>query len=320
MKVIQTEIKSTDYYTILDLDSFGVGDVLVFDIFIKKNNNYIVIIEAGTVLSKSLYTKLEKQEKLYIFKKDKEKLSLTCESLKFYIKHNKDNLEKRISLLCDTNNKLFESYLNDEDDRVDLTCVNLIIKSILYLIKYDKEFLKNSMPYFLPEHTLSNHSLHVTIYALNLGNLLQLNTKELLSLGIAALLYDIGFKKIDNSLIIKNTKLDMAELKEVQKHSKYSVEILKHNNVNDPYILDAIMHHHEQYDGNGYPHKLKEKDITPFASILSICDVFDALTSQRAYRKQYTSFNAIKMMLKDESMAGKFNHKYLQTLLKSISS
>ena len=78
------------------------------------------------------------------------------------------------------------------------------------------------------------------------------------------------------------------------------------------------MHHHEQYDGSGYPEKLKEEDISVYASILSICDVFDALTSERPHRKQYSSFEAIKMMIKDDSMANKFNHKYLQLLLKSL--
>jgi len=61
-----------------------------------------------------------------------------------------------------------------------------------------------------------------------------------------------------------------------------------------------------------------EKDITIFASILSICDVFDALTSHRPYRKHFSSFEALRMMLKDESMANNFNRRYLHLLLKSL--
>lgn len=153
---------------------------------------------------------------------------------------------------------------------------------------------------------------------MKLGNDLDLSNKELIQIGTAALLHDLGIKKIDESLINKSSKLDISELEEVQKHVTYSIAIIEQNNIHDPYILDAVIHHHEQYDGNGYPHKIKQGEIGVFASILAICDVFDALTSSRPHRKQYTSFEAIKMMLKDDSMVKKFNRKYLQLLLRSL--
>ncbi|WP_373003795.1 HD-GYP domain-containing protein [Sulfurimonas sp.] len=318
MKVVQRKIKTVNYYTLMDLESLSVGDSIAFDVFIKKSNDYIIIIEAGTYLSQSLYAKLEKQPSLYIFKKDKEKLSITCESLKYYIKYNKDNLDRRIGFIYKINTQLFNNYLEDKYNKIDLECVNLIVKSILYLIKYDVNFLKNTIPHFINEHNLPNHSLHVAVYAMKLGNDLQLNSKKLLQLGAAALLHDLGIKKINESLINKSTKLEIAELEQVQKHVTYSVDIIKQNNIHDPYILDAVLHHHEQYDGNGYPEKREQGEIGVFASILAISDVFDALTSNRPHRKQYTSFEAIKMMLKDESMVNKFNRKYLQLLLKSL--
>ncbi len=318
MKVVQTQIRLVDYYALLDLDSFAVGDMMAFDIYIKKDNGYVIIIEAGTLLSENLYAKLKKQDNLYIFKDDKDKLSLNCESLKYYIKYNKDNLEKRVKFVYELNSKLFSDYLDNKDNKIDLDCVTSIVKSIIYLIKYDEKFLKNTIPFFIEDNSISNHSLHVTIYAMNLGNQLNLNSKRLLQLGTAALLHDTGLKKIDESLLNKDSQLDITELEEVQKHPQYSIEIIKQNGILDPYIIDAIMHHHERYDGNGYPDQLNEKNISLFASILSISDVFDALTSYRPYREQYSSFDAIKMMIKDASMVNKFNNQYLQTLLKSL--
>lgn len=139
-----------------------------------------------------------------------------------------------------------------------------------------------------------------------------------MQVGKAGLLHDLGLKKIDTSIIKKDAELDTTELKEIQKHSQYSVDIIKQNRIHDQYIINAIMHHHEQYDGNGYPKQLNRDEIGIFASILSICDVFDALTNNRPHRKQHTSFDAIKMMIKDKSMLGKFNHQYLQIFLKSL--
>lgn len=95
----------------MDLDSLNVGDTMAFDVFIKKSNDYIIIIEAGTHLSESLYAKLQKQTSLYVLKKDKYKLSITCESLKYYVKHNKDNLDKRIEFIYKINNELFDNFL-----------------------------------------------------------------------------------------------------------------------------------------------------------------------------------------------------------------
>lgn len=318
MRVVQKKIKTADYYTLLDLDSLAVGDVLPFDIFIKKSSDYIIIIEAGTLLSQKMYEKLEKQDTLYIFKKDKAKLSLTCDSLKDYIKYNKNNPERRFKFVHDLNTELFNDYLENKDNKIDSKCVSLIVESIIYLVQYDEKFIKNTIPLFINENNIANHSLHVAIYAVNLGNMLKLNDSKLLHLGISGLLHDLGLKKINPSLINKNTKLNIAEMEEVHRHSQYSVDIVKQNNIHDPYIIDAIMHHHEQYDGGGYPEKLKEEEISVFASILSICDVFDALTSERPHRKLYSSFEAIKMMIKDDSMINKFNHKYLQLLLKSL--
>jgi len=318
MKVIQTKIRTIDYYRLSNLEAIKIGENTPFDIFIKKDNDYVIIIKAGTFLSESLHKKLQKQTSLYIFKKDKEKLALSCDTLKYYIKHNRENYAKRLEFLYKINNKIFNDFLESRYNKIDLEGVNQIVKSILYLVKYDSNFLKNTILHFINDHNLPNHSLHVAIYAMSLGNDLSLNTKSLLHLGTAGLLHDIGLKKINKELINKKAKLNIAELKDIQKHVSFSVEILRQNNLYNPLILDAVMHHHELYNGEGYPEKLQEGEISVFASILSIGDVFDALTSERPHRKQYSSFEAIKMMLKDVSMVNNFNHRYLHLLLKAI--
>lgn len=318
MKVIKTKLNYMHSYAPCDINTLVVGEVVPFDILIKKENDYIIIIEAGTLLSQSLYAKLQKQESLYIAKKDEEKQILSCESLKYYIRHNRDNFSKRVQLLYDVTNQLFEMFLANKENKINLNCVELIVKSIIYLVKYDKIFIKNTMPFFKNEHMLKNHSLHVAIYAVTLGHALKFNDEQLLKLGIAGLLHDIGFKKIDAELINKESQLSPEEIAIVQKHVLYSVEIIKQNKIHDPYILDAVMHHHERYDGSGYPNNLLKDEISDFASILAICDVFDALTNSRAHRKNYSSFDALKMMMRDSEMINGFNQKYLSMSIKLL--
>ncbi|MDK9694328.1 MAG: HD domain-containing protein [Sulfurimonas sp.] len=208
--------------------------------------------------------------------------------------------------------------MSSPENKIHANCVTLIIKSIIYLIKHDVNFVKNTMPHFINNDALVNHSLHVAIYALVLGNQLQYTEEQLLQLGTAGLLHDVGLKKIDHSVITKAAKLSEAENKSVQKHPQYSVEIIEQNKIHDPYILDAVMHHHERYDGSGYPNNLTKVEISDFASILAICDVFDALTSVRPHRKQHSSFQALKMMMKDSEMVNQFNQKYLLMALKLL--
>lgn len=318
MKIIKTKLNYTAAFILLDINTLKIGETTTFDIYIKKDNDYIIIIEAGTLLSDNIYAKLKKQDKLYIAKKDENKQILSCESLKYYIRHNRDDHKKRVGLLYEVNNQLFEIFTTNIENKIHLGCVKLIIQSIIYLLRYDENFIKNTMPYLLNDYELQNHSLHVAIYALALGNKLKFNNEQLSQLGTAALLHDLGLKKIDQNIVNKNAKLTFAEMKTVQKHSLYGVEILKQNKINDPYILDAVMHHHERLDGSGYPDRLNKENISDFSSIIAICDVFDALTNNRPHRKEYKSFEALKMMMRDSEMINQFNQEFLHLSIKML--
>jgi HD-GYP domain-containing protein (c-di-GMP phosphodiesterase class II) len=321
MKVIKTKLNYSNYYISLDLNTIKIGDVIAFDIFIQKDDDFVIIIEAGTLISENLYGKLQNQKSLYVYKdknKDENKHLLSCESLRHYIRHSRDDVEKRVKVLYDINDQLFDIFLTNEDNKINIECVNLIIQSIIYLVRYDAAFLKNTMPYFVNDNMLKNHSLHVAIYALVIGNILKFKDDDLLKLGVAAILHDIGFKKIDEAIINKKSMLTPIETSLIQKHSRYSVEIIEQNKIHDPYIINAVMHHHERNDGNGYPNQLMSDEISDFASIVAICDVFDALTNNRPHREHYSSFNALKMMLRDKDMANKFNQNYLHLFLKSF--
>ena len=227
-------------------------------------------------------------------------------------------MEKRIKVLYDVNDQLFDIFLTNKENKINIECLHLIVQSIIYLVKYDASFLKSTIPYFVNDNMLKNHSLQVAIYALVIGNILKFKDDDLLKLGVAALLHDIGFKKIDETIINKKSMLTPQEISLMQKHSQHSVEIIEQNKIHDPYIINAVMHHHERYDGSGYPNQLMGDEISNFASIVGICDVFDALTNNRPHREHYSSFNALKMMMRDKDMVNKFNQNYLHLFLKSF--
>jgi len=318
MKIIKQHINTASVYTIFDMKYIEIDQNIPFDIFIKKDKNYVIIIEMGSVITDSLYTKLQKQDALYIANKDTDKQFLNANTLKYYIRANISNPKKRLSLLYDVTKIIFDNYLNNSDNKIDIKSIELIVSAIISLINYDEDIIKNTMPYFINEYNISNHSLHVAMYSIKLGSLIKLSKSELYIVGIAAMLHDVGYKKIDEDILHKTDTYSDTDVKEIHKHVRYSIEIVKHNEINDPNVLDAIMCHHERYDGSGYPHSLHSEDISDFASILAICDVFDALTNQRPHRENISSFEALKMMMKSTEMINKFNQNYLNIALKSL--
>ena len=115
----------------------------------------------------------------------------------------------------------------------------------------------------------------------------------------AGLLHDIGKLRIANYLYGRqNGELKVEEIKYVRMHSVLSYGILKKQGYEHT-ILDAVLYHHENYDGSGYPNNLKGENIPIGARILRICDVFGALVAHRPYREAFSPDKAIRLMIKE---------------------
>lgn len=134
-------------------------------------------------------------------------------------------------------------------------------------------------------HTYA-HSLKVTNYSLFLGKNMGLSNQDLEKLKIASLFHDIGKLKIPTNILRKPGKLTDEEYSLVKKHVEFSVELLINSGFTDLEILKIIEAHHERIDGSGYPNSLCENDIPFLSKIISVVDAYDAMTSNRCYRKK----------------------------------
>ena len=136
------------------------------------------------------------------------------------------------------------------------------------------------------------HSRKVSEYAVLMGEAMKLPAEKVGVLRAAGLLHDIGKVGVPDSILTKKSALTGEEWNPIRTHPELGVEILKHviDLVN---CLPAIRHHHEHYDGSGYPGGLKTAGIPIEARILSIADAYDAMTSPRPYRAQLTLEDAL---------------------------
>lgn len=139
------------------------------------------------------------------------------------------------------------------------------------------------------------HSIKVSSYAVSLSRHLGLSKRYLENIRIAAILHDIGKLGIKDKILLKPSSLTKEEFEEVKKHPQLTEEIVKPLKFYSD-IITFIKHHHENWDGDGYPDGLKGEEIPLGARILSICDAYDALTSERAYRKAYSHEEALDIV------------------------
>lgn len=139
---------------------------------------------------------------------------------------------------------------------------------------------------------------------------LDLTNKEKESILISAELHDIGKIVIDTNILNKADKLDKIEWDFMKKHSKFGYMIAKsmgHSEI----ICNNILYHHEDYNGNGYPHGLKGDNIPLGARVIRICDSYDAIRSKRSYKGKRGHSETIEEMIKskenyDEDILNKF--------------
>jgi len=146
------------------------------------------------------------------------------------------------------------------------------------------------------------HSERVARYAVALARRLGYPPQKTEKIYFAALLHDIGKVAIPDILLLKPTALQEQEMEIIRAHVDLGYEILRHLRAFAD-VAEWVRAHHERWDGRGYPRNLKEREIPREAQILSLADVFDALTSTRPYRRAYTREEALKILEEEAGRA-----------------
>ncbi|MHB8983783.1 MAG: GAF and HD-GYP domain-containing protein, partial [Carboxydocellales bacterium] len=145
-------------------------------------------------------------------------------------------------------------------------------------------------------HT-KGHSERVARYALLIGKELKLSDSQLQNLRFAGILHDIGKIGVPETILHKASQLTLEEYSQMKMHTYYGRQILRPVQIFQE-LLPAIYHHHERWDGLGYPDGLKEEEIPLEARILAVADAFDAIISQRVYRKSREKEMGINEIIK----------------------
>lgn len=223
------------------------------------------------------------------------------------------NFVENINSLQDSMQKLFDS----EEAQVDKDALlsqtdSLIHPSATSIGVFD--MIHNMRQY---DDSTYAHCINVSLICRVMAKWLNFSKEDTDTLALCGLLHDIGKLSIPDEIIKKPGKLTSEEYDLVKTHSLRGYEILSRQNL-DKHILNAALMHHERCDGTGYPNGLQASEIDEFAKIVSIADVYDAMTAARVYRGPLCPFKVISIF--EEEGLQKYDPQYILTFLERIVS
>lgn len=160
------------------------------------------------------------------------------------------------------------------------------------------------------------HSLGSAIWSVSLGRQLGLPKHDLRSLAMGCMLMDVGKLRVDPALLQAERELTLEEAAQMASHVDYGLEIIKDSGVINQDVIDMVAHHHERFDGSGYPNGLTQDRIPAFARIAAIVDTYDAITSKRSYAQPISPSDAIRMLYK--SRDAEFQAELVEAFIQAI--
>ena len=217
--------------------------------------------------------------------------------------------------------KVYDAFRSvEETGELDANAMQDVSNKIIFDIIARKENLVQLTDIRLHDTYTFAHSVNVAILSAMLGLLLHYTRNDLGLLTLGALLHDLGKIRVPSDILNKNTRLDNDELSVIQSHPLDGARRIQEmaKILPQPAVLAQIAaQHHEHIDGRGYPKGLTGDKIHRFAKVVAIADVYDALTSERPYKRAYTPSVAYNIMVNVNK--GQFDKDMLKLFFNNVA-
>lgn len=295
------------------------GMVTAEDIFSFSNS---LILSKGTVLTDKAIMKLEVYSIFYVRIEDE-----WAEVPQEEPKAEESSYSERLKQTPEFQNfakdfqketESFKSTINNALDDISNLDVDQLIESSLSLLSSDNKHVN----VFDMLHNMRQLDDSTYVHCMNVGLMcnifahwLRMEEEDVKTATLCGLLHDIGKLKIPENILKKPSKLTDEEFKIIQTHPREGYNLLMSSPVND-HVKNAALMHHERCDGTGYPLRLNAIQIDPFAKLVAIADVYDAMTSARVYRGPLCPFKVIEAF--EQEGFQKYDAQYILTFLGNI--
>lgn len=273
---------------IIPVDKLREGMQLADDVGSTTANDYQIILRRGVFLSSGMIEMLQEKgiKTVHIVGGGIEDTSSPAPETVKKKERRTHEINARIGEALKNLDEIFDC--NEEIKELSQAAVKKvdgIADDIITDVVGNSSFLGNQMIALqnYDDYTYK-HCLRVAMLSASVCSELGLSAEETKETVVAGILHDIGKSNIDHDIIIKPGKLTDEEYAEIKRHPLIGYNILKNSGCYSPNIMSGVLFHQEKFDGTGYPTRLSGYKIPLIARILAVCDVFDALTSNRPYR------------------------------------
>lgn len=256
-----------------------------------------VFLQSDTVIDGNAKVKLREIEMLYVSEEEHARYQAYMQQhIQTIVGNGEIPTESKAAIIYERATEVIDAMFKNPESLENIKNIQPLVNSFVDIILHDLSAVESLMKITAHDYYTHTHSINVSIYTLSLGSFLGIEGKDLEILGMAAVLHDLGKSKVDSAIINKNGKLSDEEFGEMKKHPALGHEIALELGISDVRILTGIRHHHEKMNGGGYPDNIQGDNISQFARIIGVCDVFDALSTKRSYKDPMSSFEALKLM------------------------
>ncbi len=316
----------SEKYLPVTLKSLKIGPFNKSELYLKNNvngeRNYVLYWKGGDRLFIN-----EKREEF--IRKNINKLYVPKNGRKQYLRFMEANLERvvedesaspkeKFGVVKDVAVNIVGDLSSILDEVCNIERAKQWVNSIIELIHSSGKNYIDLGNIKRSDHYLYGHSANVTMISLIFAHHMGLKIKKISEFGLGLFLQDIGMRNVDPLITNKPTKLNSEEYTIIKKHSEIGFHMLQETGQVPQESCMLALHHHENFDGSGYPYGLKGNDISFYGRISRIVDVFSAITSDRPYAKARTSDAACVIM--KEKMKGLFDSEVLSNFIDFLKS
>ena len=308
------------YFFPIDIKKITPNSVLTFDLYIKTGQKFILYKDRNIkIVPEDILRLLENTvETLYVHKKDKR-------NYRGYLEENLEELLQSESVPIHRKAEaLHESAINVIQDVFENPRSGDSIKRSKEIIGHTVDFILGTPESFVNllkirkhDYYTYTHSVNVCTFLVSLSREVGIQDKDILkAVGEGGLLHDLGKSKIPSAIINKPGKLSKTEWEIMQQHPAYGVEIARETREINDVSVTIIGQHHERPSGKGYPGSLKGDELSIYARMASIVDVYDAITTNRSYSAARTPMEAAHFLLQNKE---DFSEDLLKSFIKMLA-
>ncbi len=300
------------------LASLRVGAVTGFDLYLPsaRTGRMVLYRSGGLPFTEAHCDRLASNnvQELYIATADRKRYLQYIEGHLGEVLHDESiPPQQRARILYTSASVLIEEVFADPTLRPSISRAHDFVEHTVDYIFRKAEHFTDLLEIMSFDYHTYTHSVNVCIFGVALGRRLGYGQQDLNRLGAGLLLHDAGKSLIDPVILAKRGPLTPEEWEIVKTHPARGAELLRKSGAVENESLQVVLQHHEKCCGRGYPAGLGEKEIHSFAKIAAVADVFDALTTERSYKRAVASFPAIRIM--QVEMADSFDRAILREMI-----